>query len=58
MPKLNEREQLLTLSTCDYHESNGRFVVVCRKINDTSSHLRSYMSYDEYTNNIKDTNLN
>ena len=26
-------DQLLTLSTCDYQENNGRFAVVCRKIN-------------------------
>ena len=25
-------DQLLTLSTCDYQEKNGRFVVVARKI--------------------------
>ena len=26
-------DELLTLSTCDYQENNGRFVVVARKIN-------------------------
>jgi len=25
-------DQLLTLSTCDYEEKNGRFVVVCKKV--------------------------
>ena len=27
-------DQLLTLSTCDYQETDGRFVVVARKIAD------------------------
>ena len=27
-------DQLLTLSTCDYSQEDGRFVVVARKIND------------------------
>lgn len=27
-------DELLTLSTCDYDESNGRFVVVCKRIED------------------------
>lgn len=26
-------DELLTLSTCDYDEANGRFVVVCKKVN-------------------------
>ena len=26
-------DELLTLSTCDYQENNGRFVIVARKIN-------------------------
>ena len=26
-------EQLLTLSTCEYSQEDGRFVVVCKKIN-------------------------
>lgn len=26
-------DELLTLSTCDYDEENGRFVVVCRRVN-------------------------
>ena len=25
-------DQLITLSTCDYDEANGRFVVVCKKV--------------------------
>ena len=25
-------EQLLTLSTCDYNEKNGRFVIVAKKV--------------------------
>lgn len=31
----NYGEQLLTLSTCEYSQEDGRFVVVCKKINDT-----------------------
>lgn len=28
----NYGEQLLTLSTCEYSQEDGRFVVVCKKI--------------------------
>lgn len=31
--RANYGDQLLTLSTCDYNENNGRFVVVAKKIN-------------------------
>ncbi len=30
---VDEKDQLLTLSTCSYHASNGRFIVVAKKIN-------------------------
>ncbi len=30
--KVEYSDQLITLSTCDYDESNGRFVVVCKRV--------------------------
>lgn len=41
-------DKFITLSTCDYHQRNGRFVVVARQIDSTDSYQSIYITLDEY----------
>lgn len=47
-------DKFITLSTCDYHEHNGRFVVVARQVDSTDSYQTTYISLDEYQTSKKE----
>lgn len=49
-------DKFITLSTCDYHQKNGRFVVVARQIDSTDSYQSIYITLDEYQTLQKEKN--
>lgn len=48
-----ENDKFITLSTCDYHERNGRFVVVAKQINNSDDYQVNYITLDEYLSTKK-----